>query len=506
MEIESSYTQENKENQDNSKDTEINKENIIKIGNLFSYSNEGFKNKTISFSDLVFNSRSEEDLSLFEKKEKAKKLMNERETYKSISIDEILSLDNTNKDAQKEYLRIAVNLLEKEYDFEKKEILFEKIQKAGIILNKDDYNEEILKLTKEYQEILIYQDYKNILINSLTLIKEKDFDDNEEEIIESFQFKKKFEFNQESIIGENNYYFYMLIFQLMSPNLYHISRNVSLYKDYIQRTIDFLKEHDFSKLSKIDIDYFEYLMNVLIDEEFIGTIKNKNQIDNYLETFKKNSINYNTYISKLNESCEKLNSIPQNNKIYYKFYINNNKLNVKISDCCNVSRKKFKKEKIFSFDLSLFNKGILEILQKEINYNNYYDFESLFFNNISYGNESKFYENFFQKLEKILVKILKSNSSKIYFEKYYKSKYPNLSYHFDRDEVIKEIFKRIKFAPIFKKRDNAYTNPFELKIIINSIPGSYNKPKIRIFERRIFQFGRLLVTCIHEILGHFLNR
>jgi hypothetical protein len=46
--------------------------------------------------------------------------------------------------------------------------------------------------------------------------------------------------------------------------------------------------------------------------------------------------------------------------------------------------------------------------------------------------------------------------------------------------------KRIKFSPIFKKRDNAYRNPFELKIIINSIPGSYNKPKIRIFERRFF--------------------
>ena len=387
----------------------------------------------------------------------------------------------------------------------KKEILFEKIQKAGIILNEVDYNNEILKLPKKYQEKLIYRNYKKILINSLRLIKEKDFDDNTEEIIESFQIKKKFEFNQESIIGENNYYFYILIFQLMSKNLFHLSRNILLYKDYIQQTIDFLKEHDFSNLSKIDFDYFEYLMNILIDDEFIATIKNKNKIDNYLETFKKNTVNSNNNISKLNESFEKLNNIHQNNKIFCKFYINNNKINFKISDCCNVSRKKFKKEKIYSYELGLFNKGILEILQKEINYNNYYDFESLFFNNISYGNESKFYVNFLPKLEEILEKILKSNSSKKYFEKYYKSKYPNLSYHFYRPEVIKEIFKRIKFVPIFKNRDNAYTNPFELKIIINSNPGSYNKPWIRIFERKIFQFGRLLVISIHEILGHFLH-
>lgn len=292
----------------------------------------------------------------------------------------------------------------------------------------------------------------------------------------------------------------------MSDNLYYISRNLYLYKDYIQQSINFLENKDFSKLNKIDIDYFEYLMNILIINKFIANIKDKEKIDNYLETFYNNSANYSTYFSKLSESCKKLNNIHQNNKIFYNFYINNNRLNVKISDYCPVSRQKFKKEKIYSYDLGIFNKGILEILEKELNYINYYNFESLFFSSISYGNEFKFYEDFGQKFKEILEKILKSNSSKKYFEKYYKTNYPNLSYHFDRPEVIKEIFKRIKFAPIFIKRDDAFTNPFELKIVINSNPGSYNNSTIRIFERRILQLGRLIVLSMHEILGHFLQR
>ena len=66
----------------------------------------------------------------------------------------------------------------------------------------------------------------------------------------------------------------------MSENLYYISRNIILYKDYIQQSIDFLKTHDFSKLTNTDIDFFEYLMNILIDNEYISNSKDKEQIDN----------------------------------------------------------------------------------------------------------------------------------------------------------------------------------------------------------------------------------
>lgn len=168
MKKESSCSQERNENKKKFIENESYKDNIIINENIFSYSHEGYKNKTIiSFNDLDinFHSSSDEDISLFEKKVEAEKLIMRRETDESISIDKILSLDNTNKEAQKVYLKIAVNLLEKESDYIKKEILFEKIEKAGIILSETDYNNEVINLPKQYQEKLIYRNYKKILIN-----------------------------------------------------------------------------------------------------------------------------------------------------------------------------------------------------------------------------------------------------------------------------------------------------------------------------------------------------
>ena len=249
---------------------------------LFCYSNEGFKNASLlNYNFDKCSYFNEEDLSLFEKREKCKQLVKKREVDLSISLDYILSLDNTNQDAQKEYLSIAVGLLmkkknEDDDDEKRKIILYEKIQKAGIILNEYDYNSEVSKLEEEHQKALKYIDYKKILINSLRLIKEKDFDDNSKEIINSFKINKKFEFNQETVIGENNYYFYGLTFQLMSDNLFYISRKKHLYEDYLEQSINFISNHNFTKLTQVDIDYFQYLMNIILNCKFIRNKKQKN--------------------------------------------------------------------------------------------------------------------------------------------------------------------------------------------------------------------------------------
>lgn len=115
-------------------------------------------------------------------------------------------------------------------------------------------------------------------------------------------------------------------------------------------------------------------------------------------------------------------------------------------------------------------------------------------------------ENYINKFKEILKKILKSNAAKNYFKKFYRSKHIGLLYHFDKEEVINEIINRIKFTMIFRDGDQAYTSPNELKIYINCIAGEYKNFGIKIFERKILQFCRLLTIATDQILGHFLRR
>ena len=50
------------------------------------------------------------------------------------------------------------------------------------------------------------------------------------------------------------------------------------------------------------------------------------------------------------------------------------------------------------------------------------------------------------------------------------------------------------------------TNPTDLTIIINSVPGKISTIDTHGFNRKILHLGRILVFCIHEIFGHFLRR
>ena len=61
---------------------------------------------------------------------------------------------------------------------------------------------------------------------------------------------------------------------------------------------------------------------------------------------------------------------------------------------------------------------------------------------------------------------MQSDAARKYFQTYYGSKNKGLSYHFDREDVIEEIFKRIKFSMIFRDGDQAYTSPVDLKIYV----------------------------------------
>lgn len=501
--------------------------NEMKENNLFIFSNESFKNKSIlkDDSDITYYNQ---DFTLFEKKDFAKELFERMAFDENISIEDILSYDNTNQKAQKKYLNLAVNLLLKENDSIKKLMLIEKIQKSSIILDENEYNQEIYKLPNELQDKVKYNNYKKILINLLGLISDTDMDDNLNEVIECFHFKIRYEFNQEAVFGENNYYFYCLVQQLYSDNLFYINDNIKLYKDFIIKAKNFLlKETDFSTLNKKKRDYFEYLINILVDEKFLEDIWQKIEIENYLDSFgidntlnknieekknfiqernSKNNDNEN-YTKELKSAIEKLNNIIQSDEeINYIFGMEHNELFVDILDNRKVSRKKFNKKERFKYNIQMFNKGILNIIEKELTYKNYFSFDSLLLRTINYGYEEKFIESSIDKFKEIIKKILKSEAAERFFNFYYKDKYKDLNYHFNQDKVIEEIFRRIKFVPLFNKNEKVFTSTLELKIYMNIIPGSFNNYHIRIFERKIMQIGRLIISAIHEIMGHFLRR
>ena len=110
--------------------------------NIFTYSNEGYKNEKIlkenfdSCDNLWEEKENDKDLSLFERKDKAKELFKMRQQNKNIPIEEILSYDNTDKKIQLEYLTLVVDSLLKEEDSNRILILFEKLIKLLLFVMK----------------------------------------------------------------------------------------------------------------------------------------------------------------------------------------------------------------------------------------------------------------------------------------------------------------------------------------------------------------------------------
>ena len=152
------------------------------------YSNENYKNKSALKDDFQLSPFEDYDLTLFEKKQKAEELFIQMKKEHKISIEDILLYDNTNKVIQLEYLKIIVDILLKEKDKNKIELLTEKVNKAGIICDEKDYNKAISQLPYNYQEKVKYKNYKNILINSLKSILS--FKEKSEVCIQSYDFVK----------------------------------------------------------------------------------------------------------------------------------------------------------------------------------------------------------------------------------------------------------------------------------------------------------------------------
>ncbi len=482
----------------------------LKEKGFYTFSNENYKTEKVledNFQSINFPLE-DYGISLFKKKEKAIELFNKRKSDPNIQIEEVLSNDNTNKMIQLEYLNILVKNLLKEKDEDKISILLEKINKAGVICDEDNYNQVVSILPEKFASKVKYKNYKKNLINALDKMESFTENDYENDVWKLFEFDKKYTFNQDCEFGENNYYFYCLIYQILISDKSFILVKQKFFKPYISKLKNFLVSKNFSQLNEEQKTYFEYVFNILTAGEIVeGTLKK--ELDNYLESYEaylngeKEPILNETAIKEIEAYFNQLNeSIAEN----YLFQIKDNKIEVALFDKFRLGRKKKHITKTYSYCIDMFNKEMNKIIKENLNYSNYYNFEAIFQKNARYGMEYKPIEKYFDKYKEIVRKILKSNAAHDYFEKFYTTNNKELKYHFGDDKVIDEIFKRIRFCSFFKKGDQGYTSPLELKIYINCIPGEYNRSTVYPFERKSMQFARLIVVTIHEIMGHFLRR
>ena len=254
------------------------KEEIINI------SHEKYKHKKIIESPEIegFNSISSLEppspsISLFERKKLVIDFMKEN----IYNVEDILEYDDTNIEVQKKYLKILINKLNNNKELEMTNILMEKIQKSGIILSRNDYEEEMKNIRDEkLKKNLSYIDYKESIINTLEYIKDnKNGDLNEAK--KNLNIKKIFSFNHESTLGNNNYYFYELAKTLINK-LREIYDRYSGYLYVVEKNLEYFKK-DFSNLSKNDIYKFNYICNILLMKGAIDKKNTYEEIKNFME-------------------------------------------------------------------------------------------------------------------------------------------------------------------------------------------------------------------------------
>ena len=475
---------------------------------------EGFqKSKILEFTDVSeFNSLlrlspPDPNLSLFETKKYAELYFQE----KKYNTEDLLEYDNTNANIQKKYLSIAVNQLNKNPKEDIKNILIEKIQKSGIILKKNDYEDEIKKIkNKDLNEKLEYVDYKQSIIKCLQYIKNNK-NGNVNEARKILNIIKFFYFNHESTFGDNNYYYYGLAEEL-SKKLEEIFRRYHFYLYIIEKNLEYLTRV-FSELTKNDKYKFKFLNNILVDDNSIKKQKTYDEIKNYLEgnpvddtkKLEKNIKERNKKES--NKESEYLQNIEH---IEYKLAFNNSVIEYIINEKTKFDRKYFSRQYIRKHKFQNFNSQIIEMI-KGVSLDN---FEEEIYKHIlpDCNLSDSFYEDDKKIIYKIITNILQSNAAKKFFKKNYENKYSKYTnnkivYHFHRPDVINEILNRIEFYPIFTPTINAFTSASDLTIVINSIPGRFDEyDEINYFNKRILQIGRIVVFLINEIFGNFLRR
>ena len=421
-------------------------------------------------------------------------------------LEKLLQYDDTYDKIQSLYLDELIKKINSKNNNEDKiNIIIEKIQKASIILSQDEYEKKI-KLLDIKNESLNYINYKKNVIEAfeylLTLQNKTRGKNNVIRAKNILNIKKNFQFGREPELGDNNYYFYKLAirFYNIMVDLF-ISFDFFDYFYFIKKILEILKESNLEESLKKNKFKYRYLINIIFDRDLINNNGDYEKVVNFIE-----GKDYD-----FNELKEKVNKIKNeqfkytNDAIKYDIDLDEseNKIHYTIEDKTRIGNNSYIKIYKREFNLRWFNKGILEILNDNLIY-----FENQIFSAIKLNEEysSGYYSPFKNAFNVIIENILKSKAAVKYFNKYYKNKYKNLSYHFNDDDVIKEILDRITFAPIFGEKVNAYTDGVDLSITINSIPGKCGDKTTNIYNKKILELGRIILFAVHEILGHYLRR
>jgi len=459
---------------------------------------EAYERKSIfNFNDLPLYYQKFNGYTHWERKKIVKdyfKSPNNQYTY-----EELLTLDDTNKDLQINYAKLIVEKLNKEKDNEKIKIYEEKILKSQIIIDLDDYNKIISEIwDKNLKEKLTYINYKLALINSLQCILENQHDNLKAK--EALRLSKRFNFNKWAEIGENNYYFYMLCLQLFEK-IDEILELYLFYENILKEMIEFLKNQDFNKFEKDKKFRFDYISYIIFDKNSIKSNTEFKKINNFLygnEVEKKDLENLfnkgeNDKFYHLERSCCKVEYDKDKNKLYFK-----------ITEDKKINKKRFPYTLSKSYKANLFNNNIIDLFKKDLTLN----FESNLMEHTLplYDSQLEYYKHIISCFKKNLKKILISDAARNFFKDTYGKKYPDLEYHFDRQDVLAEILQKINFFPIYKENDNGYTNPVDMSIIINCIPIKIGGSRIHLFNRKFLDLGKILVIALHEIFGHFMRR
>ena len=329
-----------------------------------------------------------------------------------------------------------------------------------------------------------YINYKKSFLKSLEYIKNDD-KKNVELAKKALNLKKIFYYNQSATIGENNYYFYKICLQLF-PKINEIYQYYQLYYNLIERMISFISIENFDDLNDDQLFFFNYISEIILDKKTLTTHSQLEKINNFL--FGK-VVDENNVISSISEMTPYIENT-DNISFDLKFDEENHKLKFIIKENNKINRHRYSFSSTKSYDLHNFNENIIKIIEKNFDYN----FEkSLFENTLAKSDKQyEFSKDIKEAFFSDLARILSFPASKKFFQDTYKKRFPSLEYHFDKPEIIEDIFKKIQFVPLYN--------------IINSIPGKIVELSTLSFNRKILHLGRILVYGLHEILGQYLRR
>ena len=272
------------------------------------------------------------------------------------------------------------------------------------------------------------------------------------------------------------------------------------YFYFIQKILEFLKSSENLDIKlKQNKFQFRYLINILLDSELI---KKHDDYEAAVDFIESNDFDISKLVKKVNKikKCQ-LNYFQDASK--YDINLDENNIKYTIEEKSRIGRNKYIKIYKREFNLKMFNKGIIKALKNDLT-----NFEKNLFKTTKFNEEycSEYYQPFKNAFNNIITNILKSKAAQNFFRDKYQKKYNYLKYHFNNDLLINEILKKISFAPIFNEQVNSYTDPVDLSITINSIPGEYCDNKVKIYNKKVLQLGRLVLFALREIFGHYLRR